>query len=250
MGLQNSQARPLKANRQPGWSMGLPIQRPEQLDVVVGRRLYAGNVTSVRRFAVLEPAAVFALIVAYIWELRRPYPILWLPILGLMVVSHLARRERAEALGFRRANLRECFREFAPALAFLALLLLAGGLLCGTLRPVGWDNALASLALYLPWGLLQQYILNGYFFNRIGALASRRAAPLIAAGLFAGVHLPNWFLMGVTLVAGYGATRVYRRYRNLYFLGIAHAAVGILLFLVVPDSISHHLNVGPGWFRH
>lgn len=28
-----------------------------------------------------------------------------------------------------------------------------------------------------------------------------------------------------------------------------YATVGFLLFLVVPDSISRHLNVGPAWFK-
>lgn len=55
--------------------------------------------------------------------------------------------------------------------------------------------------------------------------------------------------MAVTLLLGYCCAIVYRRYKNLYFLGLAHGTVGFLLYLVVPDSISHHLNVGPGWFR-
>ena len=28
------------------------------------------------------------------------------------------------------------------------------------------------------------------------------------------------------------------RHKNLYFLGIAHATIGFLLFLVVPDSVA------------
>ena len=55
--------------------------------------------------------------------------------------------------------------------------------------------------------------------------------------------------MGVTFLFGYCSARIYRRYRNLYFLGMAHATVGFLLFLVVPDSISRHLKVGPAWFK-
>jgi hypothetical protein len=55
--------------------------------------------------------------------------------------------------------------------------------------------------------------------------------------------------MGVALVLGYASARIYHRYRNLYFLGMAHAAVGFLLFLLIPDSISRHLNVGPAWFK-
>jgi membrane protease YdiL (CAAX protease family) len=110
--------------------------------------------------------------------------------------------------------------------------------------------ALASWLAYVPWGVFQQYVLNGYFLNRFHAVLGRRAASLIAAALFSAVHAPNWFLMVVAFPAGYCSTRIYWRYRNLYCLGLAHATVGFLLFLVVPDSVSHHLKVGPGWFGH
>ncbi len=181
-----------------------------------------------RKYAILEPVSIFLLIMA----------------------SHWAHREHAESLGFRRRNLEECLREFAPAIAFCALVMLGAGMLLATTRPIRFDQALTAWIGYLPWGLFQQYILNGYFMNRFDGLVSRRAAPMLAAALFSGAHTPNWFLMGVTFLAGYCCARIYRRYRNLYFLGAAHGTLGFLLFLVVPDSISHHLTVGPGWFAH
>ncbi len=203
-----------------------------------------------RRFAILEPVSVFAMIMAYIWELRYSHHGLWLGILALILLSHIAHRERAVTLGFRAGGLRDCWHEFAPALAFFALLMFASGLLLQTTRPIRFDQAILAWAGYLPWGLFQQYILNGYFLNRFSAVFSRRAAPLAAATLFSGAHTPNWFLMGVTLLAGYCCARIYRRYQNLYFLGAAHGTIGFLLFLVVPDSVTHHLTVGPGWFLH
>jgi hypothetical protein len=206
------------------------------------------SAATIRRFAILEPISVFAMIMQYIWWLRYRHPGMWLLILVLMLLSHRVHRERARTLGFDAFRLRECLEELTPALAFLTLFMLASGILLQTTRAIGFDRALLSWVGYLPWGLFQQYILNGYFLNRFDAVLSRRAAPLAAATLFSGAHLPNWFLMAVTLVAGYGCTRIYRKYNNLYFLGIAHATVGFLLFLVVPDSISHHLTVGPGWF--
>ncbi|HEV3196683.1 MAG TPA: CPBP family glutamic-type intramembrane protease [Bryobacteraceae bacterium] len=208
------------------------------------------SATAVRRFAILEPILVFAMIMQYIWGLRYRHPGMWLLILGLMMLSHLVHRERAGTLGFDAIHLRACWDEFTPALAFFALLMLAAGTLLQTTRPIGFDRALLSWVAYLPWGLFQQYILNGYFLNRFDAVFSRRAAPMAAAALFSGAHLPNGFLMAVTLVAGYCCTRIYQKYNNLYFLGLAHATVGFFLFLVVPDSISHHLTVGPGWFGH
>jgi hypothetical protein len=201
-----------------------------------------------RRLAILEPILVFAMIMQYIWRLRFRHPAEWLLILGLIVLSHRVRHERAESLGFDARRVKECWDKFAPALAFLALLMVAVGMLLQTTRAMGPDRAFLSWFAYLPWGLFQQYILNGYFLNRFGAVLSRRAAPLAAAALFAGAHLPNWFLMAVTLVLGYCCARIYQKHKNLYFLGLAHATIGFVLFLVVPDSISHHLIVGPGWF--
>jgi membrane protease YdiL (CAAX protease family) len=206
------------------------------------------SVTTARKIALAEPISIFVLIMAYIWELRYSHHRAWLVILALMVLSHRLRGERAVTLGFDRRNLRDCLRDFAPVLAFTALTMVACGMLLQTTRHLRSDQAFFSFAAYIPWGLFQQYILNGYFLNRFNSVLSRKAAPVLSAALFSGAHLPNLFLMAVTLLAGYACARIYRRYKNLYFLGLAHGTIGFLLFLVVPDSISHHLTVGPGWF--
>lgn len=203
---------------------------------------------SLRRIAILEPLTAFVLIMAYIWELRLRHRSMWVWILALMILSHLLRRERAETLGFRVRNLRQCLDEFLPVLGFLGLAMLATGILLQTTRPIRFGDAFLAWFGYLPWGTFQQYLLNGYFLNRLGRVMAPRSASIASAVLFSGAHLPNWFLMAVTLLAGYWSARLYQRHKNLYFLGIAHATVGFLLFLVVPDSISHHLVVGPGWF--
>jgi membrane protease YdiL (CAAX protease family) len=197
----------------------------------------------------LEPAGVYLLIMAYIWQLRFSHHDAWLPIVGWMVLSHRLHGEQALVLGFDLRGLRSCLADFAPSLAFLALALVAGGLLFRSIRPVHWNWILAAWAAYLPWGLFQQYVLNGYFLNRLQAVFPGRAAPVVAAALFSGAHVPNWLLMGVAFLAGYCCTLIYQKHKNLYFLGIAHATIGVVLLVVVPDSISHHMTVGPGWFR-
>jgi membrane protease YdiL (CAAX protease family) len=201
----------------------------------------------VAKFGFLEPIAVFAGIIAYIWTFRFTHPWFPLPVLVLIVVSHIARRERAPGLGFRVKHLGDCVRRFGPALIGFASAMCMIGWLAGTIRPIGFKGAAWTLGLYLPWGLFQQYLLNGYFLKRFDSVLSPRGAGLTAAALFSAVHSPNWFLMLVTAPAGFSAIQVYRRYSNLYFLGMAHAVIGFLLFLVVPDSVSHHLRVGPGW---
>jgi len=199
---------------------------------------------------ITEAAAGFALIMLYIWWLRFSAPRAWIFIVGFFVISHLLRGEGVAALGFCRTNFRECMERMAPALLLMALLLIACGVLLQTMRPIRLEYALTCLLGYCPWGIFQQYLLNGYIANRLLAVSSGRYVPLIAASLFAGAHLPNWFLMLVTFVTGYLSTRIFIRYRNLYFLGLAHALIGTLLFVVIPDSISHHLRVGPGFFLH
>jgi hypothetical protein len=203
-----------------------------------------------RGIALLEPLTIFGLIMAYIWQLRYSYRGFWLGILAMVILSHIARREDADTLGFHRRNLRACLREFAPVLAFITLAMVAFGLLLRTTRPLSDGDAFFSWAGYLPWGTFQQYLLNGYFLNRLMGAMPGRTAAMASAALFSGAHLPNWFLMAVTLAMGYVCARIYLRYKNLYFLGIAHATIGFLLLQVVPDSVTHHLVVGPGWYRH
>ena len=224
--------------------------RPSDFEHLGQPRQAWARQSSLATLAILEPLLLYAMILAYIWSWRYSHGGAWVGILALMLLSHLVRRESAYDLGFRTRHTGECWRELGPVLAFLTLLVLAPGILFHTIRPIGVQAALASWAAYLPWGVFQQYALNGYFLNRIEALLGRRAASLMAAALFCGVHTPNWFLMLVAFPAGYCSTLIYRRCRNLYFLGLAHATVGFLLFLVVPDSVSHHLKVGPGWFGH
>jgi membrane protease YdiL (CAAX protease family) len=203
-----------------------------------------------RKLALIEPLLVFGLIVAYIWKLRFIYPMSWIAIPALMIVSHVLHHESARGLGFQLHNLASALSESGPPLILIVLLLLAGGAALRTIRPIGYEDALLALAAYLPWGLSQQYALNGYFLNRFEAALSPRRASVLTALFFCAVHAPNPFLVAITFPLGWCCTLLYRRTHNLYFLGIAHAAVGLVLLLVVPDSVSRHLRVGPGWFRH
>lgn len=225
-------------------------QLPDRLRAAAFHEVTAAiNAAVWRKAAVFEALSVFAFIVAYIWELRFTHAWFWILAVGFMVASHVVHGESAAALGFRAAGFGACTRRFGPFLIGLALALTGAGAAMGTIRPLGIEPAMLSFALYLPWGLFQQYLLNGYFLRRFDMGLSRHAASILASALFCAAHAPNWFLMPITAVAGYGATAVYRRYNNLFFLGLTHATVGFLLFLTVPDTVSHHLRVGPGWFR-
>jgi len=195
-----------------------------------------------------EAALVFSLILLYIWWLRFRFPYSWILILALVVASHVIRGETFGALGLRQVS--NGFQSLAPALALIAAILLAIGLIFHTLRDVSWQLAVSSFVLYCFWGLFQQYVLNGYFVNRFSEFLPQRsqAVPVLAGVCFSLAHAPNWFLMAIALPGGYLCARIYLKYRNLYVLGMAHGVVGFLIYLVAPDSISHHLYVGPKWF--
>ena len=77
--------------------------------------------------------------------------------------------------GLRLANFRECFEGFAPAVLLLGLLLLAAGILLETSVHARGPGGLAGTGL-LPWGVFQQYLLNGYFVNRLVASVSAAAS--------------------------------------------------------------------------
>lgn len=197
-----------------------------------------------------EAVGIFALIMAYIWWLRFRYPYAWIPMLLLIFASHMRRRETLATLGFTRRLPARALARVSTVLAALALALLMLGLTLHSIRTVTFEGAFLSFLLYCLWGLFQQYLLNGYFVNRFSDFlpGHRRAVPLLAAAFFSLAHLPNWFLMLTTAAGGYVCARIYLRCRNLYFLGVAHGVVGFLLYLVVPDTVSHHLYVGPKWF--
>lgn len=122
-----------------------------------------------------------------------------LAIPALMFLSHLLRRESPRALGFEVHNVWDGLTRLTPVLMLIALPLLAAGIAFGTIRHIGFAGDLLALALYLPWGLAQQYALNGYFLSLFDAVLSKRAAALLAALLFSAVHAPNPLLKAVTL---------------------------------------------------
>ena len=197
----------------------------------------------------LEAASVFAAILLYMWWMRARIPLAWLAILGAVVLSQWMRREGAADLGFRLYGLKAAFLEVLPSLLLVILALLAAGLLLNTLRSNDPERSGLNLLAYLPWGLLQQYLLNAYFANRLRrALGGDRAAAWGVAALFATAHVPNLFLMGVGLAGGYACARLYQKHRNLYLLGILHGAIGWTLHFTLPDRLTHFFIVGPGYF--
>jgi membrane protease YdiL (CAAX protease family) len=107
------------------------------------------------------------------------------------------------------------------------------------------------IAGYVLWTLYQQFLMNDLFMPRLTRLLeSEGAAVGLAAVLFAGAHLPNLPLTAATLVWGAVSCALFRRYRNLYALGLAQGLLGLCFAVCVPDALHHHLRVGLGYLRY
>src|SRR5271157_3344157 len=113
-----------------------------------------------------------------------------------------------------------------------------------------WIPDLRSVWGYLIWALIQEFILQSFFFNRFEELYGGSVAVWMASALFAAAHLPSPVLTTATLIGALFFCEMFRRYRSIYFLGIIHAMLGLTIFLTTPDSLLHHMRVGIGYLRY
>lgn len=103
---------------------------------------------------------------------------------------------------------------------------------------------------YVAWALIQEFMLQSFFFTRCEELFGSSAAVWIAATLFAAAHLPSPILTTFTLAGGLFFCEMFRRYRNLYLIGIVHAVLGLTIAVTMPDSLLHNMRVGIGYLRY
>lgn len=112
-----------------------------------------------------------------------------------------------------------------------------------------WPSLGQSWA-YVVWALLQEFILQSFFFTRCEDLFGGSAAVWVAATLFAAAHLPSPLLTTFTFVAALFFCSVFRRYRSIYPIAVMHAILGLTVAATMPDSLLHHMRVGIGYLRY
>lgn len=103
---------------------------------------------------------------------------------------------------------------------------------------------------YVAWALIQEFMLQSFFFTRCEELFGSSAAVWVAATLFAAAHLPSPILTTFTLAGGLFFCEMFRRYRSIYPIGIVHAVLGLTIAVTMPDSLLHNMRVGIGYLRY
>jgi hypothetical protein len=206
-----------------------------------------------RSGAVVEVAALTALLLSYIWGWQGAFPgsslLIVVLYFGVGIASHLRRGESAREIGFRLDNWQTAVRGAAGAVAIAACFFLALGAALNTWHFPSPRHMALELPWMVAWGTAQQYGLLCFFYQRLlEILQGPRAATLGAASLFAVFHVPNPLLLAVTLGAGIVSCTLYRRAPNVLVLGIAHALVSIVIASTLPLDVTHRMHVGPGYF--
>ena len=133
----------------------------------------------------------------------------------------------------------------------LAGFILLGGWMAGTWDPrhPTWPP-LQNPDLYAAWALVQQFLLQIFFYKRLEVgLHNSRLAVLATALLFSAAHIPNPWLVPGTLLGGLFFCELFRRYRNLYPLGAAHAMLGFAVAEALSVVLLRHMRVGIGYLH-
>lgn len=207
------------------------------------------SVHSSRTRDLLELIFGYGIIVGIIWTPERLQRILSPIALAVTLLVVLSRRPSRDELGLGRSGFIRSLWILPAAVAF-ALLSLFVAAEAGTLHPL-YKGDFVHISGYVLWTIYQQFLLQDYFIDRLLRLFSGEAAAVILTGvLFAAAHLPNLVLTAATLVWGIVSCALFRRYRNLWVLGLAQGVLGLCFAVCVPDALHHHLRVGLGYLRY
>ncbi len=215
-------------------------------------RDHASNPTSLRRYFVWGQIIIVFLFLEFaLWAPTRDIRNRWAAIAAITIlVLVLTDRPSLQRLGLR---LPKTFGaslvlgvSFAAAVLLVVVVNWSGGQIPANQT---WPNVPGASG-YLIWALLQEFILQSFFFSRCEELYGSPAAVWMASTLFAAAHLPSPILTTATLVGALFFCELYRRYRSIYFLGVIHAVLGLTIAVVTPDNLLHHMRVGIGYLQY
>jgi membrane protease YdiL (CAAX protease family) len=231
-----------------GWKVEkyLPHGSPEAVSVPQGVR--AGGPT--RLILAVQLAVTYSALLVTLWTPRAAQAP-WILLTAVCVLLFtLTGPYTPRELGLRWGGARTAAAIILAA-AMLAAAITFLGHLAGVAANFARWGSWKGPAGYFGWALVQQFLLQSFFFVRLESLfRAGRPAVLAAAILFTIAHIPNPVLTGVTFVAGLATCEAFRRWRGILPLATAHALVGLAIAVTLPDRLLHHMKVGLGYLHH
>jgi membrane protease YdiL (CAAX protease family) len=228
----------------PAISLPLPVEKP----AVASHR---------RRYLVwAEIIIVLLFLELALWaptpKIRNRWAaIVSITILAFVLIDALTERSSLKRLGLGLPKLFGASVTLGIGLVMAAFMLLMASWVGGRIpaNPTWFPN-LRSAWGYVLWALIQEFILQSFFFNRFEELHGSSAAVWIASALFAFAHLPSPVLTVATFIGSLFFCEMFRRFRSIYPLAIVHAMLGLTIAFTTPDSLLHHMRVGIGYLRY
>ena len=193
--------------------------------------------------------AIVAIVFAYMWvadplvNVRGP----WVALPVILILAICARHDmKSGDWGFSR-------RAFWPALGWsIALTVpLAGALwFIGHAQgaPPSRPAPLLDFLYVIVWGGAQQFVLQTVIL-RESQQGLRRGTTILAAAIFASLHLPNPFLVMVTFIGGLAWCGIYARHPHIVPLALSHATATVIILMSFDRDITGGLRTGWRYFQ-
>ena len=193
--------------------------------------------------------AIVSIVLGYMWvadplvDAPGPWPLIAAVVVLSICIAH---NRKAGDWGFSG-------RAFAPALLWsigLTVPLVAALWFIGhAMGPAPTRPAPVLDFLYvMVWGGAQQFVLQTVILRESQAVAGRGAV-LLAAVIFAAMHLPNPFLVIVTFTGGLAWCWIYSRHPNIAPLALSHAAATVVILLSFAPAVTGGLRTGWHYFQ-
>jgi membrane protease YdiL (CAAX protease family) len=206
----------------------------------------------------LEILTVVGLLEAELWSLRATGPA-WLNVLvyGLIVatlwLSHERRRKAdAGSAASKLGVFRSWLEVLAVSIVLSTVLVIAAGFLgdaSETFEFVFLDKPAPKMIQWVlgkfAAALGQQLALQWFLWPVCFELTrSRAAGTLLAAAIFALIHLPSPILVAITVVAGSAWIVLYQRTGRIAPLVLSHMILATLAHGGLPERLTYDMRVG------
>jgi hypothetical protein len=189
---------------------------------------------------------ILATIVSYAWIFEpRGVPVTAPAV--IVVAATLLSAITAGSWGLSARALRPAARGAALFTAAAIPLILVAGSVRGTLHLR--DSLAAEFLALIPWGAAQQWVLQTVVLREAQRVTASNGSVVLAAALFAAVHLPNPFLTAMTFAGALGWCAIFTRHPNILPLALSHAIATLAILCAFDDATTGRLRIGDAYLR-